>query len=82
MQDAGRPVGEQNNRVGKHQRFLDAVGDHEDGALILLPDVQQPTLHFAARQRVEGAERLVEAHHLLWGKQSPQERGPLLHTAG
>ncbi len=39
-------------------------------------------LHLSARDRVERAERLVEAQHRLAGEQRPQERHALAHAAG
>ncbi|MNB96513.1 hypothetical protein D3C75_437140 [compost metagenome] len=58
------------------------MGDEQHGAAVLLPQLQQPALHVAARQRIQRAERLVEQHQLLRRQQGAQEGGPLLHAAG
>ena len=44
--------------------------------------VGQPALHLPARQRVERAERLVEAQQRPAGEQRAQERDALAHAAG
>ena len=42
----------------------------------------QPGLHLRARDRVERAERLVQAEDGLAGEQRAQERDALAHAAG
>src|SRR6202022_4699111 len=48
----------------KRESFVDAVGDEDDGAGVLLPDADQLILHVHAVLLVERAERLVHQAHL------------------
>src|SRR5471030_951847 len=54
-----RPLAHHQHPVGEIDGFADAVGDEDRGAVMLLPDLHQREVHLVARDRVEGAERLV-----------------------
>jgi hypothetical protein len=58
------------------------VGDEDDRAAGLPPDLHQLVLHHAAVLRVERAERLVHQQDLRLDRQRAGDRGPLLHPAG
>ena len=58
------------------------MGDEDDRAPLLLPDVEQPLLHAQPGLRVERAERLVEQHHVLVDGERPHQRDALTHPAG
>ena len=49
--------------VGESHRFSDVVGHEDGGEALVMPHPLQQPLHGNARQRVQGAERLVECQH-------------------
>jgi hypothetical protein len=67
--------------VGDDERLLDVVRDEQDRARLALERASEPRLHLRARDRVERAERLVEAEHRLARQQRAQERDALAHPA-
>ena len=70
--DAAGPRGEDDDAVGEHERLLDVVGDEQDRARLARQRAGEPRLHLGAGDRVERAERLVEAQHGLAGQQRAQ----------
>ncbi|MNN05520.1 hypothetical protein D3C81_1182850 [compost metagenome] len=62
--------------------FLDVVGDEDDGAAVLLLQVQQDILHLAALERVEGGEGLVHDDHRGVDRQGAGQADALLHATG
>ncbi|MNF47351.1 hypothetical protein D3C84_285440 [compost metagenome] len=63
-------------------RFLDVVGDEDDGALLLGLEAHQLALHLAADQRVEGGEGFVHEEDGRVVGQRPGQADALLHAAG
>ena len=61
---------------------FDVVGDEDRGELPPLPELQHQGLELHARQRVHGAEGLVEQQHLRIGGKRPRDGDTLLHAAG
>ncbi len=61
--------------------FLDVVGDHEDGQLMLLPQPQHQLVHVGADARVECAEGLVQQQNARLAEQSLSNRQTLFHAA-
>ena len=59
--------------VGDEDRFRDAVRDHQDRGRGSLPEAEQLEVETLARQRIEGAERLVEKQHLGLERERPRE---------
>ena len=57
--------------VGKQDRLVDAVGDHQHGAMTRLPDAQQLLPQKLPGHSVERAERLVQQQHLRLLNQRP-----------
>ena len=78
---AAGPRRQQHDPVGEQHRLLDVVRDEQHGPRLALERVRQPPLHLRARQRVERAERLVEAQQRPPGQQRAQERDALAHAA-
>ena len=72
---------EQHDPVGQQDRLLDIVRDQQHGARLLQQRIGEPALHLPARERVERAERLVQAQHRPPGQQRAQERDALAHAA-
>ena len=75
------PRRQQHDAVGQQHRLLDVVRDEQHGARLARERVGQPGLHLQPRQRVERAERLVEAEHGPARQQRAQERDALAHPA-
>ena len=67
---------------GEEHRFLDRVGDEDDGLAALAPDPQHFQVHLLARQRIQRAERLVHQDQLGIVDEGARDRGALLHAAG
>ena len=63
--------------VGQQDRFVNVMGDKQGGHADLFHDLQIPFLHGGARQRVEGAERLVQEGNAVAAEPGPQEGGAL-----
>ena len=76
------PRAQHGDAIGKKDRLLDVVGDEDRGELPPLPELQHQGLEFHARQRVHGAEGLVEQQHLRIGGKRPRDGDTLLHAAG
>ena len=81
LDDPPRPRGEQHDAVGEQDRLLDVVRHEQDRARLARQRVGEPALHLQPRERVERAERLVEAEHRPAGEQRAQERDALAHPA-
>src|SRR3954454_13132577 len=79
--DAAGARGEQHDPVSQQDRLLDVVGDEQHGPRLARQRIRQPALELRARERVEGAERLVEAQHRPAREQRAQERDALAHPA-
>ena len=78
---ARRARGEDDDAVGEHRGLLDVVGDEQRRARLLRERAGEPVAHLGAGDRVERAERLVEAEHRLAAEQRAQERDALAHAA-
>ena len=74
--------GEDHDAVGEHRGLLDVVRDEERRARRAGQRGGQPVAHVGAGERVERAERLVEAEDGLAAEQRAQERDALAHPAG
>ena len=74
----------EDDAVGKDKRFVDVVR-HEDrrlaAAFALVPQAQQKLLQFAADERVERPEGLVEQHRGRIDAQRSCDRHALAHAA-
>ena len=57
-------VREWNDAVCEEQRFVDVVGDEDDGLFIFFPDALELVLERRARERVERGERFIEQENL------------------
>ena len=75
------PRREQHDAVGQQHRLLDVVRDEQHGPRLAHERARQPALQLRARERVERAERLVEAQHRPAREQRAQERDALAHPA-
>ena len=67
--------------VGEQHRFVEIVGDEEDGLFGAVMDVQQLALQGLARLRIERAERLVHQQHFRIDCQCARYADALLHAA-
>jgi hypothetical protein len=69
--------------VGQQQRFVDVVRNHEGRHRTIerCAERHQLLLQVAARESIEGAERLVEKENLGLRSESPRDRDPLSHAA-
>ena len=67
-------------RAEEH-RFLDRVGDEDDGLAAFAPDPQHLQVHLFAGQRVERAERLVHQDQFRVVDERARDSGALLHAA-
>src|SRR6266850_1409857 len=81
LADARGAGGEDDDAVAEEYRFLDVVGDEDDGLARALPELDELFLHGLARLRVEGAEGLVHQQHLGIDRQHARQRHALLHSA-
>lgn len=59
-----RAVRHQQDAVGKQDRLVDIVRDHEDGLLRGRPDTDQLVLDGPARESIKSAERFIEEQKL------------------
>ena len=78
---AGRGL-QHDDPVGEHRRLLDVVRDEQRGARFAGERAREPVAHLRAGDRVQRAERLVEAQERLAAEQRAQERDALAHPAG
>ena len=72
------------NAVGHQHRFLDIMGDHQDGLdrhAPLLPKIEQIGAQGLGGKHVEGRERLVHQQDLRLHDESPREADALAHAA-
>ena len=76
-----RSVGHHHHAVGQQQGLIDVVGHHHGGDASFLADAHQLLLQIAARQRIEGAEGLIEQQQPRADRQGAGDRHPLLHAA-
>src|SRR6185369_9419521 len=76
-----RSVRHQHDFVGKQDRFIDVVGDHEYRLVRRGANLQQFVLYYAARQRVERAEWLVEQQHFRLDREGACDTDALFHAA-
>ena len=67
--------------VGKVDRLLQIVGDHDHGDVLLAPDAGEFLLHGDLGHRVERAERLVEQQDLRLHGQRAGDADALRHAA-
>ncbi len=77
---AGRGA-QHDDPVREHRCLLDVVRDEQGRARLACERCAEPVAHLRPRQRVEGAERLVEAQDGLAGQQRAQEGDALAHAA-
>ena len=75
-------VAHQDDSVGREQRLLGVVGDHEDRDGGILEDADGLLAKPAPERRIEAGERLVEEDHARPGGQRADQRDPLLLAAG
>ena len=68
--------------VADEDRLVDVVGDEDDRLPDLAVDPQQLLLQPGARDRIEGAERLVHQHHGRVGREGAREPDALALAAG
>src|SRR5260370_469123 len=64
------PSRHQQHAVAEDDGLVDVVGNKEDGAAIVLPDIEQPSLHHRAGQCIERAERFIQQHEIALEKES------------
>ncbi len=67
--------------VGQIYRFLEIVGDEDDGNVDLAPELQQVRLHQCAGLGIERRERLVHQQDAGPVRQRARDRHALLHAA-
>lgn len=83
VRDVGRRAGRHDaDAAAEQQRFLDVVGDKNDGFVGFLPNPLKLLLHGAARHRVERAERLIHEQDGRIVRQHAGQLNALLHAAG
>ena len=68
--------------VGEEGRFLDVMGDEDDGLGVGLMQLAQADLQLFAPLRVERAEWLVHQQHFRAGGERPGDGDALAHAAG
>jgi hypothetical protein len=73
---AAGSCGHDHHEVAEEDRLLQIVGDEEDGLVREVVQLEQVLVHHGLRERVEGAERLVEEQDL----RVVDERAHDLHT--
>ena len=78
----GGAHGERDDAVGHEHGFVDVVGDHDDGALVGFPDVEDLILDLGAGEGIEGGEGFVEKQDLGVERERAGEGGALAHAAG
>ena len=81
LDHAAGPRRQQHDPVGEQHRLLDVVRHEHHRPRLAHQRAGQPALQLRARQRVERAERLVEAQHRPARQQRAQERDALAHAA-
>ena len=69
-------------RSDEEDRFVDLVGDEQDGLAPLLPDAHQLGLHDLAGLRIERGERLVHQQDFGIDRERAGEIDALAHAAG
>ncbi len=77
-----RTVGHHQHPIREQHRFINVVGDHDDGGIELLLDMHHRVLEVGAGQRIQGAEGLIKQQHFRLHRQRPGDTHPLLHAAG
>ena len=77
-----RAVGHHDDAVGEQQCFVDVMGDHQDGLLLLSAQTNHLVLQLHAGDQVEQAERLVEQQHLRLQGQGARDADALAHAGG
>ncbi len=78
--DAARSWRHDHDAIGQKHGLVDVMGDEQDGAAEVAPDLQQPLLHAEPRLRVESAERFVEQHDLPTGQNGAHHGRTLPHA--
>ena len=73
---------ERNDPVGEQDRFIDVVGDEDDGLLFLRPDRLDLGLQLGAGEGVERRQRLVEQQHFGIQRERARDGDALAHAAG
>ena len=68
--------------LGQHQRFLDVVGDQQNGEAGALPELQQEVLHRFADLEIQSPEGFIQQQDAGVGGQGAGDGHPLLHAAG
>ena len=71
---------EEDHAVRKDERLIDVMGHENDGCRLGGVDVDKEILHGEARERVEGAEGLVEQQHARATCKGSSERHALSHA--
>ena len=72
-------LGNNQDQLGKKDRFGDVVRDEHDGLAGLLPDAQQLGAHLPRRDFIQAAERLVHQENVRLGHESAGNGDALLH---
>src|ERR1700759_2627175 len=69
------------NAIGKLDRFVDAVGDQNDGLGLAFPYTQELVLHEAAVLSVERGEWLIHEEQARLDRERARDCDALLHPA-
>src|SRR5689334_5321744 len=70
------------NAISEEDRFLEVVGDEDDGDVDLAPELEQVNLHAAAGLSIERAKWLVHQEDARLIGQSAHNGNALFHAAG
>jgi hypothetical protein len=73
---------DQHDPISKGQRFAHVMGHEHGRETLILPEALDQALHLDARQRVEGAEWLIEKQQLGVAGQGTRQSDALTLTAG
>ncbi len=80
--DPPRPGAEDQDARGQEHRFEHRMGDEDDGAAELSPDLQEVVVQLEAGDLVERGEGLVHQQQARLGDQRPGDGDAHLHAAG
>ena len=75
------PGRQKDDLVRKIGRFLDAVGDEDDGLLLVSQQLEQLFLKLSARLLVDRRKRLIHQDNVGIDGQRASKPDPLAHTA-
>src|SRR5271155_4246499 len=80
--DLPRMRGQHHDARSDNDRFLDRVGDEQDGRTRPVPEFEQIVLHLPPSQGIKSSEGFIHQQYLRLDRHCPRDRYPLLHAAG